>query len=134
MSDPNWNELETAPRSTVMQAAKQFAEALAGTSEFQNFEQSYIEFKVDSSAQNALQEFQQKQASLKALLMLNALSEDDREELQRLQTAFYQHPAVIAHVEAQEVLIGICQNVGDLISKEIGMDYGNSCRTGGCCG
>jgi cell fate (sporulation/competence/biofilm development) regulator YlbF (YheA/YmcA/DUF963 family) len=134
MDDLLWNELETAPRSAVMQAAKQFAEALAGTLEFQNFEQSYIQFQTDSSVQNALQEFQQKQASLKAMLMLNAVSDEDRKELERLQTAFYQQPAVLAHVEAQEVLISICQNIGDLLSGEIGMDYGNSCRSGGCCG
>ena len=34
MVDTTWNDLEVAPRSAVMQAAKQFAETLGDTPQF----------------------------------------------------------------------------------------------------
>jgi hypothetical protein len=96
MKNTPWNDLDVAPGSVVMQTAKQFAETLSATSQFQEFEQSYVSYKQDSEAQNAIREFQKKQSSLKAMTM--------------------------------------CQEVGDLLSKSIGLDYGSSCKTGGCCG
>ena len=66
--------------------------------------------------------------------MLNAVSEEDQQELQRLQDGFYQQPSVIRNTKAQEELALISQEIGDLLSKAIGMDYGAACKTGGCCG
>ena len=134
MVDTTWNDLEVASRSVVMQAAKQFAETLGDTPQFQEFEQSYFAYRQDSEAQNAIREFQKKQASLKALLMLNAVSDEDQQELHRLQDRFYQQPTVIQYTKAQEELVAISQEIGDLLSKIIGLDYGTSCKTGGCCG
>ena len=134
MDHTTWNDLEVAPRSAVMQSAKQFAETLGDTPQYRDFEQSYFNFRKDSEAQSAIQEFQKKQASLKALLMLNAVSEEDRAELQRLQERFIQQPSVLRYTRAQEELVAISQEIGDLLSKAIGLDYGASCKTGGCCG
>lgn len=134
MLDTDWNDLEVAPNSVVMQAAKQFAEVFAATPQFHEFEQAFYNYRQDAEAQSAIQEFQKKQASLKALLMLNAVSDEDRQELQRLQERFYRQPSVLRYVAAQENLVAISQEIGDRLSKVIGLDYGNSCRTGGCCG
>jgi cell fate (sporulation/competence/biofilm development) regulator YlbF (YheA/YmcA/DUF963 family) len=134
MDHTTWNDLEVAPRSAVMQSAKQFAETLGDTPQYREFEQSYFNFRKDTEAQSAIQEFQKKQASLKALLMLNAVSEEDRQELQRLQERFIQQPSVLRYTKAQEELVAISQEIGDLLSKAIGLDYGASCKTGGCCG
>jgi cell fate (sporulation/competence/biofilm development) regulator YlbF (YheA/YmcA/DUF963 family) len=134
MSDNPMNELEVAPRSAVMQAARQFAEVLADTPQFHEFEQSYIEFHQDAEAQNAIKEFQKKQASLKALMVLNAVSVEDQQELKRLADRFYERPSVIRNTKAQEELVAISQEIGDLLSNAIGLDYGASCKTGGCCG
>ena len=134
MVDTTWNDLEVSTRSVVMQAAKQFAETLGDTPQYREFEQSYLDFRQDAEAQSAIREFQKKQASLKALLMLNAVSEEDRQELQRLQERFIQQPSVLRYTKAQEELVAISQEIGDLLSKAIGLDYGASCKTGGCCG
>jgi cell fate (sporulation/competence/biofilm development) regulator YlbF (YheA/YmcA/DUF963 family) len=134
MIDTTWNDLEVASKSVVMQAAKQFAETLGDASQFREFEQSYFDFRRDAEAQSAIQEFQKKQASLKALLMLNAVSEEDRQELQRLQDRFNHQLSVLRYAKAQEELVAISQEIGDLLSKAIGLDYGASCKTGGCCG
>ena len=134
MVDTTWNDLEVASRSVVMQAAKQFAETLGDTPQYHEFEQACFNFRKDTEAQSAIQEFQKKQASLKALLMLNAVSEEDRQELQRLQERFVQQPSVLRYTKAQEELVAISQEIGDLLSNAIGLDYGASCKTGGCCG
>lgn len=134
MVDTTWNDLEVASRSVVMQAAKQFAETLGDTPQYREFEQSYFTFRKDTEAQSAIQEFQKKQASLKALLMLNAVSDEDKQELQRLQERFAQQPSVLRYTQAQEELVAISQEIGDLLSNTIGLDYAASCKTGGCCG
>ena len=137
MVDTTWNDLEVAPRSAVIQAAKQFAETLGDTPQFGEFEKSYLNFRWDAEAQSAIQEFQKKQASLKALLMLNAVSEEDRKELQRLQDQFNSQPSVLRYAKAQEELMAISLEIGDILSNAIGLDYGTSCssnKAGGCCG
>jgi len=128
------NELEVSPRSVIMQAARQFAEAFSELAEYQSFERAFQAYRNDSAAQKALEDFQKKQASLKALIMLNSLSDEERQELQCLQDLFYSKPTVMSYLKAQRELVAISQSLGDLISTEIGLDYGTSCRTGGCCG
>lgn len=128
------NGLEIAPRSAVMESARQFADMLSKTTQFNDFLAAHFNYRKDEQSQQALRDFQKKQASLKAMLLLNAVSDEDRQELQRLQDRFYQQPAVIRYAKAQEELTAICQEIGDLISDGIGLNYGASCRTGGCCG
>lgn len=134
MVETTWNDLEVASKEVVMQAARQFAEVLAEVPQFQAFEQALFNFRQDAEAQSAIQEFQKKQASLKGLLMLDAVSAEDRQELQALVDRVNQQPSVIAYNQAQAELVGISQNLGDLLSKAIGLDYASVCRTGGCCG
>ena len=134
MVDIPWNDLEVAPKSAVLEAAKQFAEAFAETPQFLAFEQAHFAYRRDGQAQSAIREFQKKQASLKALLMLNAVSEEDQQELERLKDQFNNQPSVLLYGKAQEELVSISQEIGDLLSKAIGLDYGASCKTGGCCG
>jgi cell fate (sporulation/competence/biofilm development) regulator YlbF (YheA/YmcA/DUF963 family) len=134
MVESTWNNLEVASKEVVMQSARQFAEAFVGTSQFKAFEQAYSDYRQDAEAQEAVQKFQKKQASLKALLALNAVNEEDKEELQRLQDQFYHLPSVLQYTRSQDELVAISQEIGDLISTAIGLDYASSCRTGGCCG
>ncbi len=134
MADTTWNDLEVASKEVVMQAARHFAEALAETPQYQAFEQALFTFRQDAQAQNAIQEFQKKQASLKGLMMLNAVSAEDRAVLQALADRVNQQPSVIAYNQALTALVAISQDLGDLLSKAIGLDYASVCRIGGCCG
>jgi cell fate (sporulation/competence/biofilm development) regulator YlbF (YheA/YmcA/DUF963 family) len=134
VDNQNWNDLEVAPRSAVMEAAKQFAAIFAETPEFLAFEQAFIKYRRDNEAQSALQEFQQKQAALKPLIALNAISESDQQELKRLQDAFYNLPLIKQYIETQGDLITLSQDIGDRLSMAIGLDFASACRTSGCCG
>jgi cell fate (sporulation/competence/biofilm development) regulator YlbF (YheA/YmcA/DUF963 family) len=134
MDDIALNDLEMASKSVVMQAARHFAQALADTPQYQEFEGAFLNYRQDANAQQAIQNFQQKQASLKAIMQTNAVNAEDKQELQQLQEQFFQQPSVIRYGKAQEALAAVSQEVGDLLSKAIELDFGNSCRTGGCCG
>jgi cell fate (sporulation/competence/biofilm development) regulator YlbF (YheA/YmcA/DUF963 family) len=127
--DTAWNDLEVASGEVVMQAARQFAEVFAATIQYREFEQAYANYRQDSEAQSAIREFQKKQASLKAMRLLNAISEQDRQELKRLQDRFYDQPSVVRYAKAQEELIALSQAIGDYLSNAIGLDFGTSCKS-----
>jgi cell fate (sporulation/competence/biofilm development) regulator YlbF (YheA/YmcA/DUF963 family) len=127
------NDLDTAHKSVVLQAASDFAAALAGTPQFQAFEQASERFRQDQAAQQAMQAYQQKQQSLRALLMLNAVSADQRAELERLQNAFLNQPVVQEFFAAQTDLADLCRMLGDMLSESIGLNFAAACGAS-CCG
>lgn len=127
------SDLEVASTTVVFQAARDFAVALAETEEFEAFEQANERFRRDEHAQQAMRAFQSKQQSLSALLMLNAVSEEERTELERLYAAFAAEPAVVAYVQAQDDLTALARTCAALLSRAIGLDYAASCGSG-CCG
>ncbi|MBI5566111.1 MAG: YlbF family regulator [Chloroflexi bacterium] len=114
------NELELAPAAVVKQAARDFAATLAETPQFKAYEETADRLNHDTEAQQAIAAFEAKQESLKAMLMLNAVSEADQAELQRLQRAFSSLPAVKAYFQAQADLMTLCQTTGDFLSQAIG--------------
>jgi len=132
MSDFDSNELELAPPEVVRQAARDFAVALAETPQFKAYEEAIERLNHDTAAQRVIDAFQAKQQSLQALLMLNAVSEADKAELQRLQRAFSSAPAVAAYAQAQADLMAICQASADWLSEAIGLNYAVACGSG-CC-
>lgn len=128
------NELEVASKSVVMHSARQFTQALAESPQFIAFEESYQAFRNDQPAQLAYQALQKKQESLRMMLMLNAVDDNERQELKELEEQFYRLETVQGYMKAQENLVSVCQEIGDILSDAIGLDFGVSCRIGGCCG
>ena len=132
MNDYDLNELELAPPEVVRQAARDFAAVLAETPQFKAYEEATDRLNHDPAAQQAIDAFQAKRESLQALLLLNAVSDADRAELQRLQNAFANTPAVMAYAQAQADLMTICQAAADALSQAIGLNYAAACSSG-CC-
>jgi cell fate (sporulation/competence/biofilm development) regulator YlbF (YheA/YmcA/DUF963 family) len=133
MEDMISEDIEMASPSVVKQAARDFAAALAETPQFIAFEQAAYAFRQDQTAQQVMQAYQQKQQSLRALVMLNALSAEQRDELERLQSAFINHPVVQEYFTAQAELATLCQALGDALSESIGLNYAAACGVS-CCG
>jgi len=132
MTDSAPNELEIASREVVFQAARDFTAALAETPQFKAFEDAAEHLHRDEAARRALDAYQSKQQSLQAVLMLNAASEADRAELQRLHAAVVSQPSVAAYVQAQADLMSVCQSVADMLSQAIGLNVAAVCGSG-CC-
>ena len=133
MEDTLSENIENASPSVVMQAARDFAASLAETPQFKAFELTAYAFRQNQAAQQAMQAYQQKQQSQRALLMLNALSTEQRDELERLQSAFINQPVVQEYFTAQAELATLCQALGDALSESIGLNYAAACGVS-CCG
>jgi cell fate (sporulation/competence/biofilm development) regulator YlbF (YheA/YmcA/DUF963 family) len=132
MPDFDVNELELAPPEVVRQSARDFAVALAETPQFKTYEEAIDRLNHDTAAQQAIDAFRAKRESLQAMLLLNAVSDADRAELQRLQNVFSSTPAVVAYAQAQADLMTICQTAADVLSQAIGLNYAAACGSG-CC-
>lgn len=127
------NEVELAPRSVVLNVARDFAAALAETPQFKAFEQAADQLRLDQEAQQVTQAYQQKQQALRMVQMLNAVSAEEQAELARLYRAFISHPIVQNYFETQTELAALCQTLGDTISDAIGLNYAAACGVS-CCG
>lgn len=133
MHDKVFDDIEITSPSVVKQAARDFAATLAETPQFKAFEQAADRFQQDRVAQEALRAYQEKQTSWRALLMLNALSPEQRTELESLQSAFVTQPVVQEYLKAQTELVTLCQAVGDRLSEALGLNYAAACGVS-CCG
>ncbi|RPI96741.1 MAG: YlbF family regulator [Chloroflexi bacterium] len=133
MDDQVFDDIEIAPPSVVLSAARDFAAALAETPQFQSFEQASERFRQDRAAQQAMEAYREKQTDLRPLLMLNALSAEQTAELEDLKNAFVNQPVVQEYSKAQTELATLCQALGDALSESIGLNYAAACGVG-CCG
>lgn len=114
----------------ALQMARQFAAVLAETPEYEAFDRAQARLRRDAVAQEAIRAFQQRQQSLRMTVMLGALSEADRNDLQREMLA---QPTVQAYLEAQERLSSLSQEAAKIISDVIGLSFAASCGPGCCC-
>ena len=126
------SDLEIAPPSVIKQAAIDFAAALAASSQFQLFEAASACLREDLAAQQAMRAYQEKQQALQGLLLLNAVSEEEQAELERLRKVFLDKPAVIDYLEAEANPRTLCQKSANQLSQMIDFDFAAACSTG-CC-
>jgi len=132
MNQIELNDIEVASPSVVRAAARDFAIVLSETPQFKVFEQAYEAFRKDAAAHQALSAYQDKAKSLRALLMLNAISEAERVELERLKNDYMTRPTVQAYAAEAELTI-LCQQAAGMISAATGLNYAASCGAS-CCG
>ena len=133
MDDQVFDNIETAPASVVFSAARNFAAALVETPQYKAFEQAAERFRQDQTAQQAMEAYRQKQIEYRPLLMLNALSPEQRTELEILKNAFLDQSVVQEYFKAQSDLATLCQTLGDALSESIGLNYAAACGVS-CCG
>jgi cell fate (sporulation/competence/biofilm development) regulator YlbF (YheA/YmcA/DUF963 family) len=126
------SDLTRDTTTDVSQALQMLASTLRNTPAFISFERAASNLQNDVEAQNAISAYQSRQQSLRALIMLNALSAEDREELEQLEGTVYTNQTVSAYLEAQNALVALCCAVNDRISDAVGMRF--AIRQGGCCG
>lgn len=129
----NGMDMQVLETATVDTAVRDFAQALTGSAVFHRFEEASERLQADAAAQTAMHAFQQKQQSLQALLMLNAVSPAERSELQQLQETFFSQPAVMALLAAQDDLRVVCQMAASIVSERIGLPFAAACGPGCSC-
>jgi cell fate (sporulation/competence/biofilm development) regulator YlbF (YheA/YmcA/DUF963 family) len=116
----------------IDQAIRGFAMALTEADVFQVFEVAAQNLRQDQEAQEVITAFQEKQNSLQMMLRLNAVSPEDRGELERLRDAFVSNPTIAAYLEAQENLTNACQAIAQLLNQSTGLHFSTACGPG-CC-
>ena len=116
----------------VTDAVNAFADALAETPEYAEYQQAALEFQRDASAQEAVRLFQEKQRSAQLMQQLGMVSQEDLTELRRLRRVMSEHPRVSAYLHSQEMLKRLCQLAMQEINAEIEMDFAGVCAPG-CC-
>ena len=117
----------------VVQAARDFAEALSETPQFQAWEQAAWAVRQDQAAQAMAQELQTMQRELEPLLMLGAASGEQRSELERLRSDYRALSTVTAYVQAEADLRTLCQAANEVLSQVAGLDFAANSASG-CCG
>ncbi|GIV65108.1 MAG: hypothetical protein KatS3mg046_368 [Bellilinea sp.] len=130
----SYNELELAPASVVLESARQYAEAFTNTPQYQNFVKAYNAFLEDDMAQGILYQLRQKQEQMRNQRLSAPISEEDQAEVKRLDQALYEQATVKVYLAAQNELVALAQEQGDVLSEALGLDFAAVCRTGGCCG
>jgi len=133
MDEMGLKEIEVASPPVVRTAARDFAAALAETPQFKVFERACEALNHDFAAQQALSAYRDKAESLRALLMLNAVSETERAELERLKQDYLTRASVQGYAAAEAELTALCQQAAGMISAAIGLNYAASCGAS-CCG
>jgi cell fate (sporulation/competence/biofilm development) regulator YlbF (YheA/YmcA/DUF963 family) len=119
MTDLVLSEIAIAPPEVVRHATRDLAGSLAETPAFTAYGQAAAAFRRDETAQRGIQAYQQKQLALQMMLKLNAVSPEDRAELNRLHRSFAGRPSVQTYFQAEADLRGVCQAVVDLLSQQI---------------
>ncbi|GAB4573404.1 MAG: hypothetical protein Kow0077_15700 [Anaerolineae bacterium] len=116
----------------VRQAIHDFVAALTDSPQYEMLEHANEAVQRDETASQAIEAYQARQQSLQMMIMLNALSNEDRAELERLRQAVLANPTVVDLVRAQNEFRILCQTTANLVSDYIGMDFAVS--GGSCCG
>lgn len=132
MNNPTLRNGDLTISSDVGQAVRDFAVALTEAPQFQAFEQASVALRNDGAAQEALEAYQNKVETLRALLMLNALGDADRAELERLRQVLVNLPVVSAYTQAEDDLLGLLRASADVVSEQLGLPFAVS--RSGCCG
>jgi cell fate (sporulation/competence/biofilm development) regulator YlbF (YheA/YmcA/DUF963 family) len=126
------HESTTVLSPELQPAVHAFVTALVETAEFEAFEHADMTLRHDTAAQAALTAFEEKQQGLRMLLMLDAIDEADRRELEHLHSRLMAESSVTAYLEAQAQVRRLAQELADRISDQIQLDVAAACAPG-CC-
>jgi cell fate (sporulation/competence/biofilm development) regulator YlbF (YheA/YmcA/DUF963 family) len=133
MDNQTINELEIASKSVVMNYARKFLKALAESPQFQEFEHAYQTFNQDKEAKSKYREMVDKQRLIR-MMAPNAIDENELKEYQKLEDLFYKLDSVQQYIKAQEILVSLSQEIGDILSEATGLNFALATKVGGCCG
>jgi cell fate (sporulation/competence/biofilm development) regulator YlbF (YheA/YmcA/DUF963 family) len=131
-TQPTAGALE-AEETEVYAAAHAFAEALAESDVFRAWEQAAWALRQDQAARALAGRLQTMQRELQPLLMLGAVTAEQRVELEELRSNYLTLPTVLAYMQAETNLRALCQAANEAVSKQMGLDFATNCASG-CCG
>jgi cell fate (sporulation/competence/biofilm development) regulator YlbF (YheA/YmcA/DUF963 family) len=118
----------------VMSSARELAKALAASREFQTFDAAQWALIADRAVYERLQTFERRREEVRGASAWGGASAADQSALEEEWEPLSQMPVLRAFLVAQGELFAFLQDVGTVLSAEVGIDYGALAGSGGCCG
>ncbi len=118
---------------TALTAADALGVALHESAAYAALVRADRELEADEDAQAAIAAFERRQDELRVEITFRTLTAEHQADLERLQTAMLETPAVARYVAAQASLADLCRQAAALVTAEIGIDFAANCGSK-CCG
>jgi len=126
--------IATATRTEVLEAARGFARAIGESPQFREYEQAEGSIKEDAEARTLLTEYQEAQQTLRMLQSWSGGDSHHNAQFRELEEKVLQHPKLHRHFIAQEELVLLIQRLNRGLGEELGFDFARLAKpAGGCC-
>ncbi|MDZ7795267.1 MAG: YlbF family regulator [Spirochaetia bacterium] len=113
---------------------KEFAEGVAQTAEYHEFQTAVDAYHKDEEALELLQKFQTAQEQAQKFEPWGGGSTGDEEDLETLQAKVLAQPMLARYFRSQETLLQALQETNRYMADKLGFDFAGLTRpAGGCC-
>ena len=133
MNNELFIDLREDEKSRLTAAIWNFSSAFSSSQEYKDYEKTLSRMNQDAAAQKQLQVYQKKQQEVNRNYRQDGNRENALAEMKSLQDSLMQNTTISAYTIAQETLMDLCTEAGDMLSKNIGLDYAAVCAPS-CCG
>ena len=133
MDKNTFEQISEDERKRLSPAIWNFSSAFSGSQEYKNYEKALSRMNQDAAAQGDLKLFQEKQQEINRTYRQDGNREKELAEMNKAQEELMQNTTISAYSIAQEELGALCKEAGDVLSKNIGLDYAAVCAPS-CCG
>jgi len=116
---------------SVEDLASALGEAITDLPEYQTFLEAKAAVEADEEAQEQIEEFEQIREEYMMARQTNQATQDDLRTLKQAQQELHQIPVMAEFQEAQSDLELRLQELNEVISAPLAVDFGE--KSGGCC-
>lgn len=131
MSTETTADGEATSETTVTELASELGDAIAGLPEYQAFVAAKQQVEASEKAQQKVQRFEQLREEFMLARQTGNATNEDLRELQQAQEELHDVPVMSDFLEAQSELELELQELNELISAPLAVDFGE--KAGGCC-
>lgn len=125
--------MEVITKAEVMEAAREFGEALADCEECRAVEQAQEALRNDREARKLVSDYQSTQRSIQMARMWGRrIPEEELDQLKDLEAKINSNPVVKNLLDAQKRLQEMLANLNAEISDLLGIDFASN-SSAGCC-
>ncbi|MFB6118513.1 YlbF family regulator [Halosegnis sp.] len=120
---------EAAARVTEL--ASELGDAITQLDSYRAFADAKAAVESDAETQERIREFEQLREEFMMARQTGDASKEDLRELQQAQERLHDIPVMADYLEAQEQLERELQDLNEMISAPLAVDFGE--KAGGCC-
>ena len=110
---------------------RDLGDAIAGTPEYEAFEEAKADVKADDAVQSQIAAFHAVRDEYMQARQAGEASQELVREVQSAQEKLHAMPKMAAYLDAQEALQDRLESVNEAISEPLAVDFGG--EAGGCC-